>query len=406
MLGNGDAARVAPLLSDENLQVRREALLALSRMETSKVGGRALVDAMREMSGVRDAAIPHAFGIAATRYREAFLPALLDSMPAPKVGPSGKPAVVKQRRNLVPNPSFEEGDAAVPKGWAIRDFSGAGKQAIVTPGRTGGRCVKLSASKLSEVGTYLEVDVKPYMNYRLTGWIKTAGVKGSGRGAMFYLPGLVKNCSPTVKGDYAWRRIVHEFDTQDSKRLRIYCLLGGWGQAVGEAWFDDLELIELKPSVGDLLNLTVARVVARNHAVKSDGARLAALMRRLPDVDPKLARHVVEGLSLGWPGKTKIAFSEGDVARWQSMVNALPAGEQSAILKLAWQAGIKGIKGAPGATPVVDPDAEPALEVHLSVIRDQMRYDKQFLSLPPGRRIKLIFTNVGAMPHPAMYSAM
>ena len=129
---------------------------------------------------------------------------------------------------------------------------------------SGKKCVRISAETNTEAGYFLEVDVRPHYIYRLSGWVKTENLQGGGRGAMFYLPGVNKNASEAIKGTNDWQRVEHLFDTGGYKRLRIYCLFGGWGKVSGTGWFDDVELVPLHPSLGDHLNIGVSSAVAQN----------------------------------------------------------------------------------------------------------------------------------------------
>ncbi|NIP98701.1 MAG: hypothetical protein GWO24_36950 [Akkermansiaceae bacterium] len=300
--------------------------------------------------------------------------------------------------NLIPNPGFEELENGSPKGWATRTWSG--DPALATESgsaASGSHCVTVSAETLTEAGHYLEVEVRPHMVYRLRGWIKTENVHGSGRGAMFYLPEVVKNCSPTVKGTHDWQRIEHVFDTGDTRRLRINCLFGGWGQVTGTAWFDDLELVVLHPSLGDHLSLGVSSVVARNLASNADSASLTEWILRLPAVNSDLVGHLVEGFSRGWPPNTAVTVNPDQLARLQGLLDRLSEERQVDLMKLALKAGVSGLVGR--TIPPDLGDVSQATVIRLFPVKEQMLFDKTEFTVPAGRRVKIVFKNNDSMPH-------
>jgi alpha-N-arabinofuranosidase len=88
------------------------------------------------------------------------------------------------------------------------------------------------------------VAVFPRSRYRLSGWIRTAGLvaKEGGRGAQFNVHNLQDVRTPAVTGTTDWTRAEVEFDTRDEDSLTINALFGGWGLSAGRAWFDDVVL--------------------------------------------------------------------------------------------------------------------------------------------------------------------
>jgi putative membrane-bound dehydrogenase-like protein len=382
-------------LEDKDPQVRLEALLAIGQMPTHPEVGKTLVDLMKRLEGERDIALPHAFSIAASRHSAAFLDALFAANPAP-ANDGGAGGAKASKKNLIPNASFEEADGLKPKGWSIRNWSGEATQAVVAKGRSGKNAIRLSAEKMSESGYHIDIKVKPYMNYRLTGWVKTENVVGSGRGAMFYVSGVVRNASPSVRGTHDWRRIVHEFDTQDSTSIRINCMLGGWGKSTGTIWYDDLVLTRLKPSVGNLLDMTSARVVAVNHVSTAKPEELKRLLEALPGVKWSVARHVVQGLAEAWPKNQTVALDAATMAAWQKRIDTLPAAEQVSVLRLAWQAKILGLKGKAGTPQKTNSKAEL---IELSVLKGKMLFDKTAIQLKVGKSYRLVFKNIDDLPH-------
>ena len=48
-----------------------------------------------------------------------------------------------------------------------------------------------------------------------------------------------------ITGTTDWTQVEVEFDTGSNATIQINCLLGGWGQSTGRAWFDDIKLERL-----------------------------------------------------------------------------------------------------------------------------------------------------------------
>jgi len=146
--------------------------------------------------------------------------------------------------NLVPNASFEQADGQRPRAWRQNRWGGEGTQTYANTGRTGSRSVELSSDQGGDLSWTATVPVEPFARYRLSGWIKTDGVKPAegARGALLNLHDLQSVATLAVTGTADWARVETEFDTEDQSRVQVNCLLGGWGLATGKAWFDDLSL--------------------------------------------------------------------------------------------------------------------------------------------------------------------
>ena len=92
-----------------------------------------------------------------------------------------EPADVTQ---FVANGSFEEMDGDNPKGWLPRRWQRAEAAFAVEPsGHSGVRSVMVSSEKGADASWLATVPVKPYLRYKLSGWIKTQDlVPGTSRG--------------------------------------------------------------------------------------------------------------------------------------------------------------------------------------------------------------------------------
>jgi DUF1680 family protein len=146
---------------------------------------------------------------------------------------------------MMRNPSFENAVDDRPVAWESQTYSGRGRFEYAKDGRTGRRCVTIASTGGADAGWLTTVTVKPHTRYRLSGWIKTENVTGSGRGALFNLHNIQPLQTPAVTGTKDWTRVELVFDSGELAAVQINCLFGGWGLSTGKAWFDDLNLEEL-----------------------------------------------------------------------------------------------------------------------------------------------------------------
>ncbi len=138
----------------------------------------------------------------------------------------------------------------IPADWHPEIYSGDARHFWVAEGRNNSKCLRIDAEQGSDASWNTRVKVKPNTAYRLTGWVRTEelfSVEGNAFGALFNLHGRDQVISTTARGTQDWTQLVLEFESEsDEEHLSINCLFGGWGQCRGSAWFDDLELIELR----------------------------------------------------------------------------------------------------------------------------------------------------------------
>lgn len=157
----------------------------------------------------------------------------------------------QQPVNLVTNASFEDLDVrGDPTGWRRSTWGGKPVFTVETGfGRTGERCVKVSSTTGADASWSFEVEVQPQTRYRLSAWIKVRGLdKRTGYGALLNLHQLGREGrTPAVSGDQDWTRVESTFESGPRRRLLVNVLFGGFGRSVGEAWFDDVELVDLTP---------------------------------------------------------------------------------------------------------------------------------------------------------------
>ena len=155
------------------------------------------------------------------------------------------PAVLAaaEEANLLPNPTFEKGKADKPDQWKPNTYAGKADLTWEDTGRDDKRCVAVSSAKGTDAAWQVEVKVHRDSVYRLSGWVKTVGVKPtSGRGALLNVHMVSGAETPAVAGTTDWKRVECEFETGSRTQVTINCLFGGWGQATGKALFDDVSL--------------------------------------------------------------------------------------------------------------------------------------------------------------------
>lgn len=147
----------------------------------------------------------------------------------------------------VPNASFEQADGRRPRAWRTETWGGEGAFAHANVGHTDSRSVELSSEKGGDLSWTVTVPVQPFTRYGLSGWIKTENVKpvNGGRGALLNLHNLQGVATQAITGTTDWTEVTTGFETADQTSIQLNCLLGGWGQATGKAWFDDIKLTAL-----------------------------------------------------------------------------------------------------------------------------------------------------------------
>lgn len=153
--------------------------------------------------------------------------------------------------NLIENGSFEDFEDGVPFDWEQRTWSGEPVFEIETEdAHRGDHCVKIHSKSGADASWGFEVKLKPNTDYRLSAWIKTEEIGAEGFGALLNLHQLqYEGKSSGLRGTNGWKQVVTEFNSGQNSKLLVNCLFGGWGRATGTAWFDDIELYELKKQV-------------------------------------------------------------------------------------------------------------------------------------------------------------
>ncbi|MFW6162778.1 MAG: alpha-L-arabinofuranosidase C-terminal domain-containing protein [Planctomycetota bacterium] len=145
--------------------------------------------------------------------------------------------------NLAPNPSFEEGKGNRPEGWGTHVYAGKAAFDWEAAGHSGKRSVAVTSETGADASWQFTAGVHPDSIYRLSGWVKTENVKATtGRGALLNIHTLGGAETQALTGTKDWMAVAVEFETGARTEVTANCLFGGWGQATGKAWFDDIRL--------------------------------------------------------------------------------------------------------------------------------------------------------------------
>ena len=148
--------------------------------------------------------------------------------------------------NLLNNPSFEDRAGDQPVGWRPDRWGGEAAFEYADIGHSGKHSMLISSEKGADAGWASTLAVDAYSTYRLSGWIKTEEVSlRGGRGALLNVHNIQPVATQALLGTNDWTRVEVEFQTGEQDAIQVNCLFGGWGQATGKAWYDDVSLEQI-----------------------------------------------------------------------------------------------------------------------------------------------------------------
>ncbi|HEV8606796.1 MAG TPA: PVC-type heme-binding CxxCH protein [Tepidisphaeraceae bacterium] len=322
----------AKSLEDPHPQVKKSALLALSQMPPSDAAGAAIFSALSRKNIADDKVLNDAAIIAAARHDSAFL---RSAFAAYKSEGGANPKI--DTRNLIPNPSFEEGADGKPASWRIRNYSGQAAHAWADIAHTGGKSLRITSDTAADSSWFIDVQVIPDTDYKLSAWIKTDNLRliNAGYGALLNVH-LTSTRTPAVTGNSDWKKVETTFNSGPASTISINCLFGGYGQSRGAAYFDDLELVPMAAST-TLSGATgkAIRIVANHFAQRGPTDSIVSTLSSLKTADPTLAAVILDGLSSGWPADAAPNFSEADITELRSIMTSLPPDLRDRMLLLA-----------------------------------------------------------------------
>jgi uncharacterized protein len=190
--------------------------------------------------------------------------------------------------NLLPNPSFEKVKDGKPAGWYSHRYKDLGGTVFVhTQGRervhSGNRALSINSRDGADAGWRTEVAVKPNTEYRLSGWIRTQGVRGA-KGAMLNVHTTKGAVTRNLQKRNDWTEVELYFNSGERNKVIVNCLYGGWGTSQGAAWYDDVALQEI----------TIAADSANQKELVGDAARGRKIFHEHP-VASCVRCHQVDG---------------------------------------------------------------------------------------------------------------
>lgn len=145
--------------------------------------------------------------------------------------------------NLLKNSSFEEGDPPIPVYWRSHTWSGTAEFHVSGEKHLGHRSVWIQSLEGADAGLQHTVNLDTNTVYRLSGWIKTENVKTSvGLGAFLNVHELEGVKTKQLRGTHDWTYVETLFYVHHGRQVNVNCMLGGWGNASGSAWFDDIRV--------------------------------------------------------------------------------------------------------------------------------------------------------------------
>jgi alpha-N-arabinofuranosidase len=152
---------------------------------------------------------------------------------------------------LLSNGGFEAvGAADQPSHWQPTQWNGGSHEAALTTEQrhAGERCIRLNSATGADCAWCQPIEVEAHTAYRLSGWIRTKDVAaGTGCGAFLNIQQIQDVKSKVLSGTNDWTLVEMSFNSGPHETLQVNCLLGGWGQSTGTAWFDDIALAPTHP---------------------------------------------------------------------------------------------------------------------------------------------------------------
>jgi tetratricopeptide (TPR) repeat protein len=148
--------------------------------------------------------------------------------------------------NILTNGSFESrGENGMPISWELEALAGEVQVALAPDAKDGPTSAMV---RLAEDGTggwsVAGLQLKKNADYRLSGWIRTAGIKDPRKGATIMLEDsdlqILGETKPLL-GDNDWARVEVILNSGESSSFKLFCLL----YSAGTAWFDQLELVPI-----------------------------------------------------------------------------------------------------------------------------------------------------------------
>ncbi|MGE5349792.1 MAG: alpha-L-arabinofuranosidase C-terminal domain-containing protein [Actinomycetota bacterium] len=147
-----------------------------------------------------------------------------------------------EKGTVIPNPSAEEGTGSAVTGWNGETRGGVMIAFYDYEAHHGKKSLMLQSNRPAGGRWMTRVELRPWSEYKFTGWVKTEGVQSRGsKGAGFRFDAFDAEYSG-LTGTNDWTKIEFVFSTGNDDSSVLSCLLGLDGPASGRAWFDDMTL--------------------------------------------------------------------------------------------------------------------------------------------------------------------
>lgn len=173
---------------------------------------------------------------------------------------SGKNCSLKPVTGIISNPSAEIVESSNVAGWYTNEWFRDAIHFYDNVAHDGKKSLFIDAKGFADGVWFTKLLLKPWSEYRFTGWIRTKGIVTSGsKGAGFRIGGL-KAESAGFTGDNEWTKVEIKFSTGDNDCATIECCLNLDAKAKGRAWFDDMSLELLsEEKINTSLEIDVAK---------------------------------------------------------------------------------------------------------------------------------------------------
>ncbi len=277
------------VISAADLRQLAESFLALTRIAPSESIGKTLylTLAAQKDTILEDVMISAAWQAAARHHASGVILASLDDLSA---------QIKTEPVNLISNGDFSEADLTP---WKLRTYKTEKPETIelgINPGgKDGGNALKIITPFAADAGAGANIEVKPNTRYRLGGMIRTENLqKRGGKGAMLNVHGL-NAATEEINGTRDWTSVSTEFRTENQDKILVHCLVGGFGGAVGTAWFDDLYLHEISSSDTSLAVATVIKHFSEKGDAVARKALADSIASRTDDFSKKLIASLESG---------------------------------------------------------------------------------------------------------------
>jgi putative membrane-bound dehydrogenase-like protein len=150
--------------------------------------------------------------------------------------------------NLLPNAGLETlGASGFPEGWERRDYGKNSGPEFATWKTTNGKgaihsgehALMVSASERVDTSFHADVAITPHSDYKLSAWVRGKRVKGK----ISLNDHVGRHETERVTKDTDWTEIETTFNSGERNTASINLLFVGSGEAV----FDDVRLVEIRP---------------------------------------------------------------------------------------------------------------------------------------------------------------